>query len=227
MDNVISYLRELNFVTMIIRIVLAFLCGGLIGMQRERHGRSAGFRTHIIVCIGSALTAMTGIFMSDILGFDTDPMRLSAQVLSGIGFLGVGTILVTGHTHVKGLTTAAGLWTIAAVGLAIGAGFYEAAIICVIVLAIVMAYLGNFGSRRIKMDVYLEITGSRNINTVIKDIEKAGYTIDNVEVQSAKSGTYGNIGLSIVIGIPRKVDEEKVINDITAVGNVVLVVRCD
>ncbi|HRU58064.1 MAG TPA: MgtC/SapB family protein, partial [Clostridia bacterium] len=209
MDNVISYLRELNFVTMIIRIVLAFLCGGLIGMQRERHGRSAGFRTHIIVCIGSALTAMTGIFMSDILGFDTDPMRLSAQVLSGIGFLGVGTILVTGHTHVKGLTTAAGLWTIAAVGLAIGAGFYEAAIICVIVLAIVMAYLGNFGSRRIKMDVYLEITGSRNINTVIKDIEKAGYTIDNVEVQSAKSGTYGNIGLSIVIGIPRKVDEEK------------------
>ncbi|HOF26796.1 MAG TPA: MgtC/SapB family protein [Clostridia bacterium] len=227
MDNVISYLRELNFVTMIIRIVLAFLCGRLIGMQRERHGRSAGFRTHIIVCIGSALTAMTGIFMSDILGFDTDPMRLSAQVLSGIGFLGVGTILVTGHTHVKGLTTAAGLWTIAAVGLAIGAGFYEAAIICVIVLAIVMAYLGNFGSRRIKMDVYLEITGSRNINTVIKDIEKAGYTIDNVEVQSAKSGTYGNIGLSIVIGIPRKVDEEKVINDITAVGNVVLVVRCD
>ena len=227
MDNVISYLRELNFVTMIIRIVLAFLCGRLIGMQRERHGRSAGFRTHIIVCIGSALTAMTGIFMSDILGFDTDPMRLSAQVLSGIGFLGVGTILVTGHTHVKGLTTAARLWTIAAVGLAIGAGFYEAAIICVIVLAIVMAYLGNFGSRRIKMDVYLEITGSRNINTVIKDIEKAGYTIDNVEVQSAKSGTYGNIGLSIVIGIPRKVDEEKVINDITAVGNVVLVVRCD
>lgn len=227
MDNVISYLRELNFVTMIIRIVLAFLCGGLIGMQRERHGRSAGFRTHIIVCIGSALTAMTGIFMSDILGFDTDPMRLSAQVLSGIGFLGVGTILVTGHTHVKGLTTAAGLWTIAAVGLAIGAGFYEAAIICVIVLAIVMAYLGNFGSRRIKMDVYLEITGSRNINTVIKDIKKAGYTIDNIEVHSAKSGTYGNIGLSIVTGIPKKSNEEKVIDDITAVENVVLVVRCD
>lgn len=227
MDNVISYLRELNFVTMIIRIVLAFLCGGLIGMQRERHGRSAGFRTHIIVCIGSALTAMTGIFMSDILGFDTDPMRLSAQVLSGIGFLGVGTILVTGHTHVKGLTAAAGLWTIAAVGLAIGAGFYEAAILCVIILAIVMAYLGNFGSRRIKMDIYLEITGSRNINTVIKDIKKAGYTIDNIEVHSAKSGTYGNIGLSIVTGIPKKSNEEKVIDDITAVENVVLVVRCD
>jgi len=161
------------------------------------------------------------------LGFDTDPMRLSAQVLSGIGFLGVGTILVTGHTHVKGLTTAAGLWTIAAVGLAIGAGFYEAAILCVIILAIVMAYLGNFGSRRIKMDIYLEITGSRNINTVIKDIKKAGYTIDNIEVHSAKSGTYGNIGLSIVTGIPKKSNEEKVIDDITAVENVVLVVRCD
>ncbi|HNZ40912.1 MAG TPA: MgtC/SapB family protein, partial [Clostridia bacterium] len=130
-------------------------------------------------------------------------------------------------THVKGLTTAAGLWTIAAVGLAIGAGFYEAAILCVIILAIVMAYLGNFGSRRIKMDIYLEITGSRNINTVIKDIKKAGYTIDNIEVHSAKSGTYGNIGLSIVTGIPKKSNEEKVIDDITAVENVVLVVRCD
>ncbi|NLV34835.1 MAG: MgtC/SapB family protein, partial [Clostridiaceae bacterium] len=194
MEEIILYLRNLTPVTMVIRLVLALLCGGLIGMQRERHGRAAGFRTHIIVCIGSALAAMTGIFMSETLAFNTDPMRLSAQVLSGIGFLGVGTILVTGHLHVKGLTTAAGLWTIAAVGLAIGAGFYEAAILCVLILAIVMAYLGNFGSRRIKMDIYLEVTGSRNINSAIRDITKAGYTVENIEVQSAKSGTYGNIG---------------------------------
>jgi putative Mg2+ transporter-C (MgtC) family protein len=227
MEEIILYLRNLTPVTMVIRLVLALLCGGLIGMQRERHGRAAGFRTHIIVCIGSALAAMTGIFMSETLAFNTDPMRLSAQVLSGIGFLGVGTILVTGHLHVKGLTTAAGLWTIAAVGLAIGAGFYEAAILCVLILAIVMAYLGNFGSRRIKMDIYLEVTGSRNINSAIRDITKAGYTVENIEVQSAKSGTYGNIGLSIVIGIPKKTKEEKVIDDITTVENVVLVVRCD
>jgi len=180
MEEIILYLRNLTPVTMVIRLVLALLCGGLIGMQRERHGRAAGFRTHIIVCIGSALAAMTGIFMSETLAFNTDPMRLSAQVLSGIGFLGVGTILVTGHLHVKGLTTAAGLWTIAAVGLAIGAGFYEAAILCVLILAIVMAYLGNFGSRRIKMDIYLEVTGSRNINAAIKDITKAGYTVENI-----------------------------------------------
>lgn len=227
MEEIILYLRNLTPVTMVIRLVLALLCGGLIGMQRERHGRAAGFRTHIIVCIGSALAAMTGIFTSETLAFSTDPMRLSAQVLSGIGFLGVGTILVTGHLHVKGLTTAAGLWTIAAVGLAIGAGFYEAAILCVLILAIVMAYLGNFGSRRIKMDIYIEVTGSRNINSAIRDITKAGYTVENIEVQSAKSGTYGNIGLSIVIGIPKKTKEEKVIDDITTVENVVLVVRCD
>lgn len=227
MEEIILYLRDLTPVTMVIRLVLALLCGGLIGMQRERHGRAAGFRTHIIVCIGSALAAMTGIFTSETLAFSTDPMRLSAQVLSGIGFLGVGTILVTGHLHVKGLTTAAGLWTIAAVGLAIGAGFYEAAILCVLILAIVMAYLGNFGSRRIKMDIYIEVTGSRNINSAIRDITKAGYTVENIEVQSAKSGTYGNIGLSIVIGIPKKTKEEKVIDDITTVENVVLVVRCD
>ncbi|HOD93504.1 MAG TPA: MgtC/SapB family protein [Clostridia bacterium] len=227
MESIMLYLRELTPITMPIRLILALLCGGFIGMQRERHGRAAGFRTHIIVCIGSTLAAMTGIFMADTLGYDTDPMRLSAQVLSGIGFLGVGTILVTGHLHVKGLTTAAGLWTIAAVGLAIGAGYYEAAILCVLILAVVMTYLSNFGSRRIKIDIYLEVTGSRNINSAIKDITKAGYVVENIEVQSAKSGTYGNIGLSIVIGMPKKTKEEKVIEDITAVENVVLVVRSD
>jgi putative Mg2+ transporter-C (MgtC) family protein len=227
MNDIIQYLRELSPVTMVIRLVLAMLAGGLIGMQRERHGRAAGFRTHIIVCIGSTMAAMTGIFMTQTMGFDSDPMRLGAQVLSGIGFLGVGTILVTGHLHVKGLTTAAGLWTIAAVGLAIGAGFYEAALVCVLILAVVMTFLGNFGSRRIKMDVYLEVTGSRNINSVIKTIEGTGYLIDNIEVQTAKSGTYGNIGLSIVVGIPKNSKDEEVIDDIANVENVVLVVRCD
>ena len=227
MNDIIQYLRELSPVTMVIRLVLAMLAGGLIGMQRERHGGAAGFRTHIIVCIGSTMAAMTGIFMTQTMGFDRDPMRLGAQVLSGIGFLGVGTILVTGHLHVKGLTTAAGLWTIAAVGLAIGAGFYEAALVCVLILAVVMTFLGNFGSRRIKMDVYLEVTGSRNINSVIKTIEGTGYLIDNIEVQTAKSGTYGNIGLSIVVGIPKNSKDEEVIDDIANVENVVLVVRCD
>ena len=227
MNDIIQYLRELSLATMVIRLVLAMLAGGLIGMQRERHGRAAGFRTHIIVCIGSTMAAMTGIFMTQTMGFDSDPMRLGAQVLSGIGFLGVGTILVTGHLHVKGLTTAAGLWTIAAVGLAIGAGFYEAALVCVLILAVVMTFLGNFGSRRIKMDVYLEVTGSRNINSVIKTIEKTGYLIDNIEVHPANSGPYGYIGLSFVVVIPKDSKDEQVIDNIANVENVVLVVRCD
>ena len=92
-------------------------------MDRERKGRPAGMRTHILVCLGASMTTMSGFFVVHTLGIESDPLRISAQVISGIGFLGVGTILITGRMHVKGLTTAAGLWTTASIGIALGAGF--------------------------------------------------------------------------------------------------------
>ena len=227
MDTAIQYLRELTPITMVIRLLLAMICGGIVGMQRQKHGRAAGFRTHIMVCVGATMATMTGIFMAQTLHLDADPSRIAAQVLSGIGFLGVGTIIVTGKLHVKGLTTAAGLWAIASVGLAVGAGFYEAAIVCVVIISIAMTYLGNFGSRKIKIDVYLEVNGSTNINGVLKAISQIGYVIENIEIQVAKSGTQGNVGLSTVIGIPKKMMAEQAIDDIIAIENIVLVVRCD
>ena len=131
-----EWLREFNFWTILIRLFTAALLGGVIGLERGRQRRAAGLRTHILVCVGAALTAMVGFFARDMLGIsNSDPLRVSAQVISGIGFLGVGTILVTGRSQVRGLTTAAGLWSTAAVGLAIGIGFYEAAIICTLLLS--------------------------------------------------------------------------------------------
>lgn len=119
-------LLELNLLTMILRTVLALLCAGLIGFERNAHGSAAGLRTHILVCFGAMIAMSTGIFTAT--HFSGDASRIGAQVVSGIGFLGAGTIMVN-RGHIKGLTTAAGLWASACIGLALGTGFYEAAIV--------------------------------------------------------------------------------------------------
>jgi putative Mg2+ transporter-C (MgtC) family protein len=120
------WLMDLNFLTLLIRTLLALLCAGLIGYDRDAHGSAAGLRTHILVCIGAMLAMCTGIFTA--MHYSGDASRIGAQVVSGIGFLGAGTIIVN-RGHISGLTTAAGLWASACIGLAIGAGFYEAAIL--------------------------------------------------------------------------------------------------
>jgi putative Mg2+ transporter-C (MgtC) family protein len=121
-----------------IRLFLALLLGGLIGFERELSSHAAGLRTHILVCVGSTLIMLLSIYgFSDFVNEPNvriDPSRLAAQVISGIGFLGAGTIIFNGRS-IKGLTTAASLWVVAAIGLAVGAGFHYAAILaCVMVL---------------------------------------------------------------------------------------------
>lgn len=120
---------ELNSIVEItVKLLLALLCGGILGIEREHKKRPAGFRTYMLVSLGSALVMMTNQYIWEYYGIG-DPTRMGAQVINGIGFLGAGTIIVTGHNRVKGLTTAAGLWTAACIGLAIGIGFYEGAVI--------------------------------------------------------------------------------------------------
>ena len=122
------WLLEPNILTMIIRTVLAIICAGAIGFDRNRTGASAGLRTHILVCIGAMLAMSVGQFAFIRYGAG-DPTRIGAQVVSGIGFLGAGSIIVTRGNRISGLTTAAGLWAAACIGLAIGISFYEGAIV--------------------------------------------------------------------------------------------------
>ena len=136
MEQFLSSFRELNLGSMMLRILLAMMVGGVIGFERERKGRAAGFRTYMLVAVGAAVTvilgqyldAMLDSFMLDayqIVDRRTDVVRLGTRVVSGVGFLAAGTIIVTGKQEVKGLTTAAGLWASACLGLAVGAGFIE------------------------------------------------------------------------------------------------------
>ena len=138
------WLLEPNLLTLIIRTLLAIICAGVIGFERDAHGSAAGLRTHILVCLGAMIAMSTGVFAAT--HFSGDASRIGAQVVSGIGFLGAGTIMVN-RGHIKGLTTAAGLWTSACIGLAIGTGFYEAAIVGSIAVLIVEKWLRGLKKR--------------------------------------------------------------------------------
>ena len=129
----LNMFRGITLLSICVRLCLCVLCGGVIGLEREFKRRPAGFRTHILVCLGAAMTTLTGEFLLLYMHYETDMGRLGAQVVAGIGFLGAGTI-ITRRERVSGLTTAAGLWTSAVVGLAIGAGFYEGAFLATVLV---------------------------------------------------------------------------------------------
>ena len=153
----------MNLLQITIRLVLAALLGGLIGLEREKHGRAAGFRTHLLVALGSALTMMVSLYLYDVFkGFHTanyasgvDPSRIASLVIAGIGFIGGGTIIQSRGT-IRGLTTAACLWVAAAIGLAVGCGYYVPAIISTIISLISLIILKQIG-QIIKKDWYHHI----------------------------------------------------------------------
>ena len=139
--------REVTQLSIILRIVSALLVGGIIGLKRGTKNRPAGLRTYMLVCVGSCLIMLTNQYIYQCTGAG-DPMRLGAQVVSGIGFLGAGTIMVTKRNQIKGLTTAAGLWASAGVGLALGIGFYEAALTATISIYTILTILQKWEHER-------------------------------------------------------------------------------
>lgn len=143
MLTALNGLRDLNLLTVVLRIILACFCGALVGIERSYSNRAAGFRTHMLVCVAASIAALTGIYLYIYMGIPTDPTRLPAQIISGLGFIGGGTIFVTSKKTVVGLTTAAGLWASGIVGLCIGAGFYEGGILAAFM--IILAETRFFG----------------------------------------------------------------------------------
>ena len=191
-------LTKFNFYSVLLRLLLAVVLGGIIGIERGRHGRAAGLRTHILVCLGAALTSLIGLFASNVLGSGGDVLRVSAQVVSGIGFLGVGMILVRNQTVITGLTTAAGLWTTAVIGIAIGFGFYSASLIATFVCVIVTSLLGLFESKgKTVTNLYLEISSIKDTRKVVSNLRDI-VDILSVDTVSPKSGIEGNIGISLI-----------------------------
>ncbi len=198
MGAVLETLRELNLISILVRLFLAMLLGGLVGLERGRKHRAAGFRTYMLVCIGAALTMLLGQYqdlmlatrwasmISDV-GNRSDITRYGAQVISGIGFLGAGTIVLTGRKEVKGLTTAAGLWACACMGLAIGAGFYECVILGLALIFLCIRVLPLLEIRMRKrsrnMNLYIEFSQIQEIRAVTACLRQMGVTVVDVEIE--------------------------------------------
>ncbi len=185
-EQVMEYLRGVNLASIMVRIVLAILIGGGLGLERGRKNRPAGFRTYILVCLGATLVMMTNQYVYDTYNV-SDPVRLGAQVINGIGFLGAGTIMVTGRNQIKGLTTAAGLWTSACCGLAIGIGFYEGAIIGSLAIMFTVSGLHKFDvwmrQRSKYLDLYIEYNGSKGtFSDFIQYARENHFEVSNIQV---------------------------------------------
>ena len=197
-----NYVLEEQLV-MIFRIFLAATLGGVVGYEREMHNRWAGFRTHILVCVGACLIMVTSIHLSRVYagsGFiNADPGRLAAQVVSGIGFLGAGTILHS-SSQVRGLTTAANLWMIAGVGLAVGSGLYLPAIVTTALAYVVLEYFGvletRFKAKSIKHPWMIDLVavGSETHHKLIFEvINDYGLVVQTLKVDNEHDGVSMNI----------------------------------
>ncbi|HKL79331.1 MAG TPA: MgtC/SapB family protein [Mobilitalea sp.] len=216
-------LMSINDTTIILRLVLAVVLGGSIGFERGRSGRPAGLRTHILVCLGSALAIMTNQYVFQVYGV-ADPTRMAAQVISGIGFLGAGTIIVTGRHQVKGLTTAAGLWATACMGLAIGIGFYKAAIVACVLIAfatVVLHRLDNYALSKSKvLDLYIEFNNSASITSVFEAMKALQVNIDAIEIVKPSYSTNANIAAIMTIRLKQKRVRMEIVAKICAIEGV-------
>ena len=209
-------LRDVTTVSVLVRLFFAVLCGGAIGIEREHKRRTAGFRTNILICLGAAMTTMISQFLLYNMHLYTDIGRLGAQVIAGIGFIGAGTIIVTKRRQVKGLTTAAGLWTCAIIGLAIGAGYFEAALLSTIIILLAEIFFSRFEywvlENAKNINIYVEYTGNENLDSVIRLLKS--YRIVIIDLEITKSGV--NSCAIFHLQLPKKVSHDKIMTSISA-----------
>ena len=213
----IDYLRELNFVSVALRLLLSAVIGFSLGMERGRKRRPAGCRTYMLVCMGATLTLLLSQYEYYMLtnrwydlaleiGIRTDVSRFGAQVINGVGFLGAGTILVTGRREVKGLTTAAGLWASACMGLAIGAGFYECVVLGTVLIFLSMRFLPTIENMMVErapfLNIYVEFESLDNIGAIIGRIKEQNSQILDVEIDHGNGYvTYYGHNSSLLVSV--------------------------
>ncbi len=212
------------YLVLIGRLLLACVLGGFIGYERESMNRPAGFRTHILVCVGAALVMVTSEFIFERYksSVNIDPARLGAQVISGIGFLGAGTIIREG-VNVKGLTTAASLWAVSCVGIAAGIGFYEGAIAATIIIyltLIVLKKLENYISRKDQFRaIYVKSDNvPGQIGMIGSIFGKYKVNIKNIEFLNSDSDK--SLLIKFLIMLPNNLKKETIIDELLAIKGI-------
>ncbi len=217
-------LRDITTLTVLVRLLMAILLGGAIGMERSYKNRPAGFRTHILVCVGATIACMTGIYLYLNMKLPTDISRLGAQVVSGLGFIGGGTIIVVNNRKIKGLTTAAGLWACGIIGLAIGAGFFEGAIVgtaLVLVAQIVFTYLGSKITHHEAFKILLHYNDKNALNYVMRYCKDNKMVISNLEVTGKRDSVAPIYSVVLTVRPRNKIDKKKVIRYISDIEGII------
>ncbi|MBR2045392.1 MAG: MgtC/SapB family protein [Agathobacter sp.] len=190
MEEFVNAVKDWSFFSITFRLVFSVVTGFLIGIDRAMKRRGAGIKTHVLVCLGACLVMITGQFITLNYSGDMDVSRLGAQVINGVGFLGVGTIIVTGRNQVRGLTTAAGLWACACIGLAIGIGFVDGAAVALILAMFTFKVLNRVDSvvhHYAKIfDLYIEFDSNQSVSEFVNELHKRQIKISNFELGKSK-----------------------------------------
>ena len=229
MLNIFNGLREITLASVVLRLVLAAVCGGCIGLEREYKRRAAGFRTHILICLGAAVTLLTGQYLYRVMGLNTDISRMGAQVVAGIGFIGAGCIMVTRRQQIRGLTTAAGLCAAAVIGLCLGAGFYEGGLFAtVLVLAAELLFsrlehkiLAN--SEELKL--LLEYEGRDALESVLAMFARKGLRVRNMVVTRSQETGKSTSSVVFTLQLDQRHKAEAVVAEVGQVPGVASVVE--
>lgn len=178
---------------MTVRVLLALVCGGVIGLERTEKRRPAGFRTHILICLGAALTTATSQYLYIIMHYPISVSRMGAQVIAGVSFIGAGAIMMTKWRRVRGLTTAAGLWVVAIVGLCCGTAFYEGAVYATILVLVAEVFFSKLEYRLLRetkeVAVYTEYVRSSCLEDIIARCHTLGVKIVDVEITKKDDGS--------------------------------------
>lgn len=215
--ELLNYLQEFNGVSIFLRLFLSVVLGGLLGVERSKKHQAAGVRTFSLVCLGSALIILTNEFICIKCG-GGDTSRMAAQVISGIGFLGAGTIMVTSNNRIKGLTTASCLWISAILGLCIGSGLLVVSIFCFLITMVTLRLLENYNNQFTKhnplISLYLEVDSKKGIHELRSYAKANYYVIKTIHRKREKPLTRNDLCIAVDMDLVKNINHEQVLIDL-------------
>lgn len=206
MFSSLNFLRQPDMLGMIVRVLLALICGGAIGWERTEKRRPAGFRTHILICLGAAMTTATSQYLYIVMHYPISVSRMGAQVIAGVSFIGAGAIMMTKWQRVRGLTTAAGLWVVAIVGLCCGTAFYEGAVYATVLVLIAEVFFSKLEFHLLRdtreITVYAEYIKPSCLEDIVSRCHGLGVKIVDLEI--TKKSDSGGISCAVLSLLSRQ-----------------------
>lgn len=217
-NTVIDYLQGMNDGAVAIRLVLATLCGSLIGWERVLRRHSAGIRTFALVSLGSAVATVLNLYLAILPNMEADVSRIPAGVVSGIGFLGAGTIILTGRNQIKGLTTAASLWVASCMGMAFGAGYLSVGLVCfalVLIANIILVHVSQQVEENSRyVSLYIEVEESNGVKKLRKKLSDLGYSIYSMNKTKDKTLSGSDTALMLELDYGENHSHQSLMNEL-------------